>query len=54
MFLNTLSDGLVSSIYHLIIFLIIWDGFDSEAQNQIAGIKKMLKLISSAELWWFE
>ena len=28
--------------------------FDSEAQNQIAGIKKMLKLISSAELWWFE
>ena len=40
MFLNTLSGALVSSIYHLIIFLIIWDGFDSDAENQIAEIKK--------------
>ena len=40
MFLNTLLGALVSFIYHLIIFLIISDGFDSDAQNQIAGIKK--------------
>ena len=43
MFLNTLSGALVSSIYHLIIFLIIWDGSDSDGQNQVAGIKKKKK-----------
>ena len=40
MFLNTLSGALVISVYHLIIFLIIWDGSESQDQNQIAGILK--------------
>ena len=39
MYLNTLLGASVSSIDHLIIFLIIWDGFNSDAQNQIARIK---------------
>ena len=44
--MNTLSGALVISVYHLIIFLMICDGFESQDQTQIAEIfKKMLKLI---------
>ena len=43
--------ALVSSIYHLIIFLIIWDGSDSDGQNQIAGIKKKKKKMLNYHLF---
>ena len=50
MLLDTLSEALISSIYHLIIFLITWDDFDFDAQNEIAGIEnKNIKIDHS----WF-